>query len=169
MISKKLLLLGDIGVGKTSLVRRFVLDEFAFDYRPTMGVDIYRYRLGDLGPAHDQALELVIWDIDGNYGLGVLDHVYSRGCAGALIVCDLSRPATLAHMLLLGEAMRDKMVGRIFSYVLNKSDLCRPQDVPLPAQVRSADPPSVVTSALSGENVTLAFRGVAEAILRRAV
>ncbi|MEZ5849130.1 MAG: hypothetical protein R3D68_00595 [Hyphomicrobiaceae bacterium] len=168
MISKKLLLLGDIGVGKTSLVRRFVLDEFNFDYRPTMGVDIYRYRLCDLGPAQDEAVELVIWDIDGNYGLGVLDHIYSRGCAGALIVSDLSRPATVTHMLALGEAMREKMPGRIFSYVLNKSDLCRPADAALPADLHEADPAPVATSALSGENVVLAFRGVAETILRRA-
>ena len=58
VISKKLMLLGEIGVGKTSLIRRFVLNEFNFDYRPTMGVDIYRQRVTGLGPAGNQTVEL---------------------------------------------------------------------------------------------------------------
>ena len=169
-ISKKLLLLGEIGVGKTSLVRRFVLNEFSADYRPTMGVDIYRYKVADLGPDGQQSVELVIWDIDGHYGQNVFRHVYSKGASGALIVGDLTRYPTLEHMSKLAQGFEDNMPGRFHAYVLNKTDLCvNGADAPLPPQLAAASTPPLRTSALKGDNVTEVFRAAAAAILRREV
>ena len=166
MISKKLLLLGEIGVGKTSLVRRFVLDDFSTDYRPTMGVDLYRYQVAGLGADGKQSVELVIWDIDGHYGQNVFRHVYSKGAAGALIIGDLTRYPTLEHMMKLAEGFTDNMPGRFHAYVLNKTDLCeRPADMPLPAPLATAE--TTRTSALTAENVAEVFRAAAASILRR--
>ena len=167
MISKKILLLGEIGVGKTSLVRRLVLDEFSHDYRPTIGVDIYRYPLDGLGPTADRSLELVIWDIDGHYGESIFRHVYSRGSSGALIVGDLTRAPTISYMCELARGYSETMPGRYSANVLNKSDLVRPADVTLPAVLMADDNPPVFTSALTGERVRETFRAAAEAILRR--
>ena len=170
MISKKLLLLGEIGVGKTSLVRRFVLNDFSAEYRPTMGVDIYRYRVGDLGPDGRQAVELVIWDIDGHYGQNVFRHVYSKGASAALIIGDLTRYPSLEHMTKLAQGFEDNMPGRFHAYVLNKTDLCEnPSDMPLPPQLAAASVSPARTSALKGENVAQVFRTAAAAILRREV
>ena len=168
MLSKKLMLLGEIGVGKTSLVRRFVLNDFSTDYRPTMGVDIYRYQVHGIGPDQNASLELVIWDIDGNYGQNIFRHVYSKGASGALIIGDLMRYPTLEQMANLAEGFEDAMPGRFHAFVLNKSDLCdKPGDMPLPPRIASAATLPVFTSALKGENVTNVFRAAAEAILRR--
>ena len=167
MISKKLMLLGEIGVGKTSLVRRFVLNEFNRDYRPTIGVDIYRYRVEGIGPGKDQTVELIIWDIDGNYGQNVFKHVYSRGSAGALIVGDLTRAPTIEHMAALQEGFADALPGRYSAFVLNKADLVRPEDVVLPRALSAGEASPVFTSALTGVNVDLVFRDAAAAILRR--
>jgi GTPase SAR1 family protein len=167
MISKKLMLLGEIGVGKTSLVRRFVLDEFSKDYRPTMGVDIYRYRVDDLGPDSNQTVELIIWDIDGNYGQSIFKHVYSRGSAGALIIGDLTRAPTIDHMAALAEGFAEAMPGRYSAFVLNKSDLVRPADTVIPPVLLQGEAPPVFTSALTGDNVDATFRAAAAAILRR--
>lgn len=167
MMSKKIMLLGEIGVGKTSLVRRFILDEFSFDYRPTMGVDIYRYVVKDLGPKRDQSLELVVWDIDGHYGQSIFRHVYSRGSSGALIVGDLTRYPTIEHMQTLARGFDEALPGRFRSFVLNKMDLCRPEDVQLPPEIANADAPPIFTSAMTGANVVDAFRAAADAILRR--
>ena len=168
MISKKLLLLGEIGVGKTSLVRRFVLDDFSTDYRPTMGVDLYRYQVADLGADGKQSVELVIWDIDGHYGQNVFRHVYSKGASGALIIGDLTRYPTLEHMLKLAQGFQENMPGRYHAHVLNKTDLCeRPSEMPLPDQLATAATPPMRTSALKGENVREVFRAAAAAILRR--
>ncbi|MDX2158640.1 MAG: Rab family GTPase [Hyphomicrobiaceae bacterium] len=167
MITRKILLLGEIGVGKTSLVRRFVLDELPTDYQATMGVDLYRYELKGLGPAKDRAIELVIWDTDGSYGHSIFSHVYAKGASGALIVGDVTRPTTLEHMAALAEAFTDAMPSRHFSLVLNKVDLTPPDDKLLPEPIRRSRQPKVWTSAMTAENVNVAFRETADAIVRR--
>ena len=168
MISKKLMLLGEIGVGKTSLVRRFVLDEFSAEYRPTMGVDIYRHQVHGIGPDGKQSLELVIWDIDGNFGQSIFRHVYSKGAAGALIVGDVTRYPTLEHMANLAQGFEEIMPGRFHAYVLNKTDIGgKREEVRLPNAIADAPQPPTWTSAMIGENVQEVFRAAADTILRR--
>jgi GTPase SAR1 family protein len=166
MISKKIMLLGEMGVGKTSLVRRYVMNEFSRDYKPTMGVDIYRRKITGLGEGGTQAVELVIWDIDGNFGQSIFKHVYSRGSSAALIVGDLTRAQTIDSMAELAQAFQENLPGRHFSLILNKSDACRMEDVSLPPSLSRYAAP-LVTSALDGSNVEAAFRQAAEAIYRR--
>jgi small GTP-binding protein len=168
MISRKILLLGEIGVGKTSLVRRLVLDELPTDYKATMGVDLYRYRLKGLGAGRDRELELVIWDTDGSYGESIFSHVYAKGTSGALIVGDLTRRTTLEHMAGLARGFADALPSRHFTFVLNKADLVaeRAEDL-VPEAVRTARQPKVWTSALTAENVAAAFSETADAIIRR--
>ncbi len=168
MIARKVLILGEIGVGKTSLVRRLVLDEFTADYIPTMGVDIYRYAVGAAPPHRPQHVDLVIWDIDGNYGQSIFRHVYSKGASGALIVGDLSRRPTLDLMIELAHGFQDAMPGRHFTFVLNKTDLIPgPEEVDLPDGLRAARQSVLWTSARSGDNVRQAFESTADAIVRR--
>lgn len=170
MISKKLLLLGDIGVGKTSLVRRLVLDELPSDYQPTLSADIYRYVVADLPTGSDagRELELVIWDIDGNLSGTIFQHAYSKGASAALIVGDAMRPSTLETMASLGEQYRSAWPGRHFSYVVNKLDLVPAgESVALPQALVAQRRPVRMTSALSGENVRAAFADIAGIVLRR--
>ncbi len=167
MISKKIMLLGEIGVGKTSLVRRYVMNEFQLDYRPTMGVDIYRHKIMDLGPDHRQTVELVIWDIDGNFGQSIFRHVYSRGASAALIVGDLTRLPTIDTMLALSQGFEETLPGRYSALVLNKSDALRPDEIQVPPAIAKLSQSPFITSALNGSNVELAFRAAAAAILRR--
>jgi len=168
VITKKLLLLGEIGVGKTSLVRRLVHDELPSDYRATMGVDLYRYEIDGVGQGGRRALELVVWDLDGNYGLSIFRHVYSKGASGALIVGDVMRYATLEHMVSLADGFTEALPSRQFSFVVNKLDLIdEPDPKRLPEKLRGADRPMVWTSALTAHNVRTAFRQVSDAILRR--
>ena len=166
--TKKLLLLGEIGVGKTSLVRRLVHGTMASDYMATMGVDLYRYEIGSIGDARKQSLELVIWDLDGNLGTSVFRHVYARGASGAMIIGDIMRRSTLEHMVNLAHGFQDSMPGREFSFVINKADLVEKRDQEaLPEALRTTRHPLVWTSALTSENVIPAFSMTAAAILRR--
>ena len=168
MIARKVLILGEIGVGKTSLVRRLVLDEMTADYIPTMGVDLYRYTLSAAPPQRPQQIDLVIWDIDGNYGQSIFRHVYSKGASGALIVGDLSRRPTLDLMVGLAHGFQDAMPGRHFTFVLNKTDLVpAAETVELPDDLSTARQSVLWTSAKSGENVRQAFETTADAIVRR--
>jgi Ras-related protein Rab-22 len=168
MSSKKVLLLGDIGVGKTSLVRRFILDEFGGDYLATIGVDLYRTRIDKLGPHKNQALDVVIWDTDGNFGPDILDHVYGKGTSGALIIGDVTRPATLVSMAAIADRFVEMLPSRHFTFVLNKLDLIpKPDPRILPEGIKREDHLTVWTSALTSVNVDEAFRETANAILRR--
>jgi small GTP-binding protein len=168
MITRKLLLLGEIGVGKTSLARRLVHDQFPTDYRATMGVDLYRYTVDNIGRSGTAMLDLVLWDLDGNYGDSIFRHVYSKGASAALIVGDGMRASTLEHMVRLATGFQDAMPGRYFSFVVNKVDLLgEPSEAALPEALRTARQPLVWTSALTAYNVESTFRQTADAIIRR--
>lgn len=168
MMSRKIMILGEIGVGKTSLVRRFVLDEMPTEYLPTMGVDIYRYTVPAAPPGQVVPVELVIWDIDGNYGQSIFRHVYSKGASGALIVGDITRRPTLDLMVDLAHGFQDAMPGRHFSFVVNKLDLVGDAaEAEIPEALRLSQHPIEWTSAKSGANVRHSFEAAAAAISRR--
>src|SRR5512147_1281675 len=91
VIQKKVCLLGDFAVGKTSLVRRYVEGRFDDKYLSTIGVKISRKTLA----RSTGTLNLLIWDLAGSDEFNTIAPSYLRGAAGALIVCDLTRPETL--------------------------------------------------------------------------
>lgn len=168
MTARKVMLLGEIGVGKTSLIRRMVLGRFEQDYKPTFGVDLYRVPILDAGPGRDQEVELVVWDTDGNFGESIFRHVYIKGASGALIIGDLARRPTLDTMLTLAEGFRDALPGRQMVLVANKSDLVpEGEDNDVPQAMKDPRLPLVRTSAKSGSHVQDAFTHIASAILRR--
>lgn len=165
--SAKVLLLGDIGVGKTSLANRFVFDRFDAAYKTTLGVDILTHDL-PLGPECDDALlRLVLWDTDGDFGDRIFASAYALGAAGALVVADASRPETLDHMARLANEFADRFPGRPLRAIVNKIDL-------LPEGARRMDLAGVdaddmaLTSARTGEGVSELFGSLGRAIWRAA-
>lgn len=165
----KIMMLGEIGVGKTSLVRRLVLDRFEANYKPTLGVDIYTY---EIPPTTDDgtAVKLLVWDTDGNFSDQMFRHVYMREAHASLIVSDVTRPATLTTAATLSQGFRKTFPGRHHALVLNKLDLM-PEDEPLeiPPNFAPDHVPVIKTSAKSGSNVEAAFQNAAETLLRREV
>jgi small GTP-binding protein len=166
MTAYKLMLLGEIGVGKSSIARRLVFQRFEADYKPTIGVDVFRYTLVPT-PA-GQAVTLIIWDTDGNYGGSIFQHVYLRQADGALVVADASRRSTIDTMRSLATGFLDARPGRYCGLILNKSDLVseRESDA-LTAEVADIGLPLIVSSAKTGLNVIHAFEHAAAAITRR--
>lgn len=165
MIPRKIMLLGDIGVGKSSIARRLVFDDFDASYKPTLGVDIYSYET-EPGPQSGASAKFVIWDTDGNFGDSIFSLVYIRHAAAALIVGDLTRRATLETMVEIGRNFMQAMPGRYCGFVMNKGDLAC-ESINLPAQVSQLAIPIVRTSAKTGENIKHAFLEAADAIRRR--
>src|SRR5512147_1169105 len=93
------------------------------NYKPTIGVDVYRYEIPPT--ATRPAMALIVWDTDGNFGDSIFRHVYMREASAAVIGGDLSRPRTLETQAALAEGFRDALPGRALSLVLNKLDLVR--------------------------------------------
>ncbi|MBU1212871.1 MAG: GTP-binding protein [Alphaproteobacteria bacterium] len=166
MATKKIMLLGEIGVGKTSLVNRFVSGRFGTDYMPTINVEIYTHNLPET--ATRPALTLLIWDTDGNFGETIFSSVYLKNAAAALIVADATRPASLQAMAGLAAGWRSARPGRPCQLLINKVDLLKPShEYCLPAELLNAAPPPLRTSAKTGDNVEAAFQNAANDILRR--
>lgn len=164
MNAQKVLLLGDVGVGKSSLVARLVHDKFDNSYLPTLGVDISTYVM-DVSPS-DAPVTLIIWDLDGDLGDGVFDSVHIRGLSGALIVGDLSRRATHERMVRFSREFQIRMPGRPLAFIFNKEDLAPGETFDIPLHLFPPGVEPMKTSAKSGLNVRAAFRGLAQAIHR---
>ncbi len=160
------MLLGEIGVGKSSLARRLVFDRFTRDYKPTIGVEVYRYDI----PAEQAgvATSLILWDTDGNFGDAIFRHVYLKQAAAAVVVGDQSRPETIDSMVRLAKGFAEVLPGRFIHFILNKSDLIgAAESEALEQRLGGGGIPVTRTSALSGMQVAQAFITTAQAILRR--
>lgn len=119
MLQKKICLLGAFGVGKTSLVRRFVDTIFSDAYLTTVGVKIDK-KLLTVGA---EQMALILWDIAGEDAVSAVRVSYLRGAAGYLLVVDGTRPETLDT----AESIQARVGAEIgdvpFVALLNKSDL----------------------------------------------
>lgn len=167
MISAKVMLLGDIGVGKSSLARRFVFDRFEADYKTTIGVDVLTHDV-DLGPdCANETLRFVLWDTDGDFGNRIFETVYLIGASGAIVVADATRPATLVKMAALVARFQDTLPGRPAAAIVNKIDLVSTRPTLGDANAPQID--AVYTSAKTGEGVAKMFVDLGRAIWRRRI
>lgn len=87
----KVLVVGDIGTGKTSLIKRFVHNIFSTNYVSTIGVD---FALKLLNWDQHTLVRLQLWDIAGQERFGNMTRVYYKDAVGAFIVFDMSRVST---------------------------------------------------------------------------
>jgi len=94
-ISKKIILLGHFGVGKSSLIRRFVEDTFTDNYKVTIGVHILKK---EVNISKEETVSLIIWDLEGNDDITNTRASYMLGTSGIIYVFDLSRPATYKQL-----------------------------------------------------------------------
>lgn len=166
VVQKKVCLLGDFAVGKTSLIRRFVEERFDETYLSTIGVHMSRKRL-DRG-AHQ--LDLFIWDLVGGEDFNVVGPNYLRGAAGAIIVCDLTRPNTLGLLAQYAAEVRKHHADAALVFVANKVDLTTERAVThdaLVTAVASYDNSYFLTSAKTGHNVQAVFTMLAERIEKK--
>ena len=90
----KLVFLGDSGVGKTSLVQRYVYDSLAPDIGRTIGAMLHVKSVDFEGAKH----KLVVWDLGGQVAFAALREQYCSHASGALFVFDRTRVETLEHI-----------------------------------------------------------------------
>ncbi|KAM6895185.1 ras-related protein Rab-38 [Lycodopsis pacificus] len=92
----KVLVIGDLGVGKTSVIKRYVHQVFSQHYRATIGVD---FALKVLNWDQKTVVRLQLWDIAGQERYGHMTRVYYREAVGALVVFDMTRLSTFQAVL----------------------------------------------------------------------
>ncbi|KAM9455280.1 ras-related protein Rab-38b [Clarias gariepinus] len=119
----KILVIGDLGVGKTSIIKRYVHQTYSTNYRATIGVDFALKVLN----WDSETVRLQLWDIAGQERFGNMTRVYYREAMGAFIVFDVTRPATFEAVAKWKEDLDSKLTlanGKSITTVLlaNKCD-----------------------------------------------
>ena len=156
----KVLLIGPAGVGKTSLVRRFIDNEFSENLAATLGVD---YKNKEIEFIPENIARMTIWDIGGQERFKFLRNTFYLGANGALLVFDLTRENTFRQLENWVYEM-DKLVGERIPFIIigNKSDLLEDVgEVIESANIRRfaeiENSTYIETSAKTGQNVEGAF------------
>jgi small GTP-binding protein len=167
IIQKKICLLGDFAIGKTSLVRRFIYNLFDDRYLNTVGVNISRKDV--LLPDH-LMMRLIIWDLSSSDKFEKNRSHYLHATAGALLICDLTRPATIARLQSCYVKQLFDSNPNVFVIVVgNKIDLVK-SDTGTIDQVHklaaALNAPCQITSAKTGEGVEVAFNLLAKGLCK---
>jgi small GTP-binding protein len=161
-VIRKVCLLGDGGVGKTSLIGRYVLDVFSDEYIMSIGTKVSKKVI----EYENVQLTLMIWDVLGQKSQKALHAAYYNGANGALLVCDNTREETLLN-LPTWKADLEKITGPIpFIPIVNKSDLDGKLSVNALTDVRGKLGRDLLfTSAKNGAGVPRAFESLGRMVL----
>jgi small GTP-binding protein len=172
-IVKKICLLGDSSVGKTSLIRKFVHDVFDDKYIATIGTKTSKKEIQITYMGKQTNLVLVIWDVLGQKEYRGVHTMSFRGTSGALVVCDVTRPDTLGSLEGYWAPELEKVAGKVpLVFMGNKCDMVSEAKIGVKEMTEVAfafDSPCYLTSAKTGENIEHAFKALAIALLSQKV
>ncbi|MGB7441339.1 MAG: Rab family GTPase [Coleofasciculaceae cyanobacterium] len=171
ILSKKICLVGDFGVGKTSLIRRFVERQFSDQYLSTVGVKISRKTIDLPGetPQETVKLQLMIWDLEGHTKFKSIAPSYLQGASGVIIVADVTRLETVQRVpehIDLFLSVNPK--GSVVIAAFNKSDLLAQEEIAGMKDIERIEQvlATYQTSAKTGLNVDEIFYKLAYSIVK---
>lgn len=176
-ILKKVVLLGDSAVGKTSLMNRFIHNSFDDSYISTVGAKVSKKVVNISMFDERYAVSLMVWDIIGSEGYESTQSRHIAGLNGAILMADLSRPETIKKIEEYWIPLLSKTTGGVLPPILfvgNKLDIANEtvaSQTPnvftgMDKNIRNAETiekykilnPYVLTSAKTGEGVEEGFR-----------
>ena len=164
LLKLKICLVGESSVGKSSLIKRFVFDEFDGKYTATLGAKISKKEISMKSSENGELLNIVllVWDIMGQPGFReLLQEAYFYGAHGIIGVCDTTREDTLLELNSWMNSVHS-VTGPIPTVFLgNKCDLEEEQEVGL-IEIKSfasgyKHSQTYLSSAKTGENVEHIF------------
>lgn len=165
--SHKLILTGDYQVGKTSLIRRFVKNQFEKDYVSTIGVQISKKSINITDKVR---MNFILWDIGGQVQqMAPYRAKFYNGANAAFIVIDRTRESSLSSVKKWYDDIKNSIPKNIpIVLVGNKSDLkaetmIKEEDIGKVAEDFGFH--YILTSARTGENVNDAFLYIAYSVI----
>lgn len=162
----KLCMLGEMNVGKTSLVTRLVEDHFEHTYTATLGAAF----LTKTVVYQDQAFRYNIWDTAGQERFRALTNKYYRGAEVVVIVYDITDPASYEQVDFWFKEVQLQQPDIVYVIVANKSDLKNEREVPKKAGQFYADAKGALffeCSAKTANNVHLIFDQICEKLAKK--
>ena len=173
-LRKKVCLLGDPAVGKSSLIRKYVYDDFSDTYVSTIGTEVTKKEVpvdfsdNSDGPAQYD-VSLAIWDIIGQKEYRALISRFYKNANGAMVVCDLTREETLQNMKQWVSSLFGA-IGKVpIIFVGNKYDKVQSKDFEPDELLEFScryGAPWITTSAKNGKNLELAFQKLGDLIVK---
>ena len=168
---KKVVLLGDPAVGKTSMIQKFVHDIFDDKYISTLGTKVTSKEMTIQHPEKDATVEMkfMIWDVMGQKDYERFQQRAFTGSQGGLLVCDVTRIETL-HNLPDWVTNLFNVTTQIPIIVIgNKNDLLEQKQFDikdLESYASTFEVPSFLTSAKTGENINEVFILLAQNMIK---
>ena len=162
MISKKIILTGSFGVGKTSLFNRFIYQQFSDKYLTTIGVKVNNKTI----KIDDESISMMVWDVAGEVSQDKVPASYFLGASGIIYVMDLSRPLTFVNLESDIQFLRDLLPNGTIIIVANKKDLVTEEQLQT-IRHELVRPFDYSTSAKTGENVEELFIEMGKRLLHR--
>ena len=170
MVEKKfkVCVMGEPGVGKTSLIKRFVYNIFSDKYLETIGTNIYKKNL----KSGDADVTFMVWDIMGNDSFRqLLSTSYFFGAHALIAVGDLTRKDTFELLDEWVKAAKSVMEEENVPVIMlaNKSDLEWKVDKEYLKKIASkiGSVKYMITSAKTGEHVNDAFQTIADMLTKK--
>ena len=163
----KIIIVGDAGVGKTSLLHWFIFNKFQKNIKQTINVE-YSSKIIRVG---NFDLRLQLWDTAGQEIFKAVTKIYYRKALGVLVVFDLTDVKSFESVKnWIKEATQSADSNCAFCVIGNKSDLKSQRKVTAEKATsfcRYSDAAYFECSALTGENVAESFSFLAEKIVER--
>lgn len=159
MISKKVVIVGHFGVGKTSLIRRFVEDVFSEDYKVTIGVHILKKSVS----VNEQEVNLILWDTEGTDDIEEIRKAYLLGTHGFIFMCDVTRKSTYQNIESQTNYLKTNFNNVPILCVGNKSDLLPKGSIG--DKKEELDFLDMIVSAKEGNNVQRLFEKIAKLLI----
>jgi len=164
----KLILGGEGGVGKTSMVHRFVEDTFQTDYKSTIGTSIMKKECAFEGLS--SKVRFVIWDLAGQAQFKRVRMAYVENAEAGLLVYDVTRKDTFDSLEIWHEEIKNASPTISLILVGNKIDLIDERKVSTEQGQDLAQRLGLTyieTSAKTGENINDAFKMLALQMIKR--
>ena len=118
----KVVLLGDSGVGKSSIVERFKYDSFDGEYKPTIGATFTAMNMKI--PNSEDRIKYEIWDTAGQEIYRSLTSFYYKDASAAILAYDITQVDSYESLKFWVEELKKNDKGNIvLAIVANKADL----------------------------------------------